>query len=131
MEEYAEAKLFSGWLLSKDSESSILFKEDMSIIDFEEYIGGLCDLTGEVGRVAVAYGTKRDSENVTRCLATNMSILNTLQTVSLPPKLNKKIGALEQSVSKLEQILYEISLIDSKGGGMVQVENVLVEKEEE
>jgi len=121
MEEYAEARLFSTWLREN---SRIAHLDEMPIIKEEEYIGGLCDLTGEVGRVAVIYGAKRDSDSVTKCLGTNLSILNVLQGVHLPAKLHKKLGPLEQSVSKLEQILYEISLIEAKGGGSVSIEQV-------
>jgi predicted translin family RNA/ssDNA-binding protein len=31
------------------------------------YLGGLVDLTGEIGRLAVAAGTKRELEKVKQC----------------------------------------------------------------
>ena len=71
-----------------------------------------CDLTGEVGRYAVACATKRNSEGVKQCLVTNMSILHALETVSMPGKLGKKVDPLRKSVEKLEQMLFELSLIE-------------------
>jgi len=75
-----------------------------------------------VGRVAVSYGTKRESEAITNCLATNLSILNSLEELNLSSKLYKKLGPLQQSISKLETMLYEISLINAKGGGAVSMD---------
>ena len=95
---------------------------ELELCNVEEYIGGLCDLTGEVGRVAVSYGTKRESEEITNCLATNLSILNSLEELNLSSKLYKKLGPLQQSISKLETMLYEISLINAKGGGVVSMD---------
>jgi len=69
VEEYAEAKLFYAWLLGKQCEGengnngagvtttadaakgTLLLPRDFTIsMEPEEYLGGLCDLTGEIGR---------------------------------------------------------------------------------
>jgi len=107
LEEYAEAKLYLIWL----EEKRVANPSEFPMLEPVEYLGGLCDLTGEVGRFAVQRGTKRDSAGVKWCLETNLSILNALQTLSLPNKLNKKIDPLRSSVEKLEKIMYELSLI--------------------
>jgi len=107
LEEYAEAKLYLIWL----EEKRVANPSEFPMLEPVEYLGGLCDLTGEVGRFAVQRGTKRDSSGVKWCLETNLSILNALQTLSLPNKLNKKIDPLRSSVEKLEKIMYELSLI--------------------
>jgi len=117
MEEYAEAMLFKGWL----EEGKVLGMDDIKMIEEEEYIGGLGDLSGEVGRVAVLRGTKRDEAGVQACLDTNLAILMALDGVRLPGKLMKKLDPLKQSVQKLETVLYELSLIKAKGGGEVSV----------
>ena len=46
-----------------------------------EYLGGLCDLTGELGRVAVASGTRRNSGTVAKILETDLAIANALAQV--------------------------------------------------
>lgn len=115
---YAEAKLFEAWL---EQDGKVLALEEIKMIDEEEYIGGICDLSGEVGRVAVIRGTARDQAGVQKCLDTNLAILMALEGVRLPGKLMKKMDPLKQSVQKLEQVLYELSLIKAKGGGTVSV----------
>ena len=82
MEEWAEAALFSHWLKTKTvlsfDELENLFNK--SLIDtgvpksdprwvegtIAEYVGGLVDLTGEIGRWAIAQATKRDIAAVTK-----------------------------------------------------------------
>jgi len=118
LEEYAEAKLFFIWL----KEHRIANPEEFPILEAEEYIGGLCDLTGEVGRFAVQRGTKRDTDGVKMCLETNLKILNALQMTSVPGKLWKKIDPLRRSVEKLESMLYELSLL--KAGRNVPPDSV-------
>ena len=92
-------------------------------VNEEEFLGGICDLSGEVGRVAVLKGTKRDREGVQMCLDTNLSVLYALEGLHLPGKLHKKIDPLRQSVQKLENVLYELSLIQAKGGGNVNTDS--------
>lgn len=123
LEEYAEAKLFHVWLYGKvdDQEAptgEILAPNDFSIeINPEEYLGGLCDLTGEVGRYAVQRGTARDTDGVKLCLKTNGSIQSALQMIGrLPGGINKKMDQLGRSVEKLERMLYEMSLTEAAGG---------------
>ena len=117
LEEYAEAMLFKVWM-----DTGLVEEFDgIKMIDAEEYVGGLGDLSGEVGRVAVIHGTKRSEKGVQQCLDTNMSILCALDNVQLPGKISKKMEPLRQSVQKLETVLYELSLIKAKGGGVVSM----------
>lgn len=95
-------------------------------LDGEEYIGGLCDLTGEIGRYAVSRGTQRDVVGVKQCLRTNVDILNALQSLERLPQssssnnnnhsVGKKLEAVQRSVEKLERMLYEMSLSEAAGG---------------
>jgi predicted translin family RNA/ssDNA-binding protein len=89
----------------------------------EEYIGGLCDVTGEIGRFAVQRGTARDGAGVTHCWRTNAGILTALQSLERLPGGNhvtKKLDAVQHSVEKLERMLYEMSLSEAAGGRSVQ-----------
>jgi predicted translin family RNA/ssDNA-binding protein len=137
LEEYAEAKLFHVWLMgmqdgngdgnsgSDDKPSGhLLTPIDFTTIPLEpaEYLGGLCDLTGEVGRYAVQQGTKRDSDGVQFCLETNLSILFSLETLQRFPNgsyVHKKMDQLRRSVQKLERMLYELSLVKATGRSIV------------
>jgi predicted translin family RNA/ssDNA-binding protein len=132
LEEYAEAKLFYVWLLGSDSEGEdnnhnnksskpkgyLLRPEDFPIaLDCEEYLGGLCDLTGEIGRVAVQRGTSRNDAGVRLCLEANAAVSLALSTlVRVPGGINKKMDQLRRSVEKIERMTYELSL--SKAAGM-------------
>lgn len=120
LEEYAEAKLFSVWLFGKDGSSKrgeLLLPEDFEVpLSPEEYLGGLCDLTGEIGRFAVQRGTARDTDAVKLSLFTNSCILNAVQTLErLPGGTGKKMDQLRRSVEKIERMLYEMSLSEATG----------------
>eukprot|EP00551_Chaetoceros_affinis_P007295 CAMPEP_0203674278 /NCGR_PEP_ID=MMETSP0090-20130426/15585_1 /ASSEMBLY_ACC=CAM_ASM_001088 /TAXON_ID=426623 /ORGANISM="Chaetoceros affinis, Strain CCMP159" /LENGTH=514 /DNA_ID=CAMNT_0050540113 /DNA_START=115 /DNA_END=1659 /DNA_ORIENTATION=- len=135
LEEYAEAKLFQVWLVGKDGDNGdengnskakgkLLTPVEFSTIKLEpgEYLGGLCDLTGEVGRYAVQRGTQRDSDGVQFCLETNLSILFSLETLQRFPSgsfVHKKMDQLRRSVEKLERMLYELSLVEATGRHIV------------
>eukprot|EP00934_Nitzschia_sp_Nitz4_P003862 Nitzschia sp. Nitz4//scaffold11_size288233//181548//182765//NITZ4_000791-RA/size288233-processed-gene-0.242-mRNA-1//-1//CDS//3329534125//3852//frame0 len=114
LEEYVEAKLFHTWL--GDGQSSNMgallelgdFQFDLTP---EQYLGGVCDLTGEIGRVAVHRGASRDFDGVRRCLETNSAVLTSLRTMErLPGAVNKKMDQVRKNVEKLERMTYEISL---------------------
>jgi predicted translin family RNA/ssDNA-binding protein len=133
VEEYVEAKLFATWLYGEDlqnptsSPGAVLLKPidfaHVIALDHEEYLGGLCDLTGEVGRYAVQRGTARDTDGVKLCLHTNSDIRAALELLErLPGGVAKKMDALRQSVEKLERMLYEMSLSEAAGGRNVTSE---------
>lgn len=122
LEEYAEAKLFYAWLYGKEDEGSspvghLLIPDDFSLeLTPEEYLGGLCDLTGEVGRYAVQRGTARDTGDVELSLHSSNCILHVLQGMERTPSaINKKMDQVRRSVEKLERMLYEMSLSEATG----------------
>lgn len=131
LEEYVEAKMFYAWLVVKDGDSvdlsrpkgKVLTPDEMTIIALEpeDYIGGLCDLTGEIGRFAVKKGTERDADGVKLCLETNTSILYAIESLSKLPGggIGKKMEPLRRSVEKLEKMLYELSLVKATGRNIV------------
>jgi hypothetical protein len=85
------------------------------LIDSHDYIGGLADFTGEVGRFAVAAAAKRDTVAVRESLAADLSVQDALMRLGLPGKLGKKEEMLRTNVKKLEHVLYELSLIKASG----------------
>jgi predicted translin family RNA/ssDNA-binding protein len=123
LEEYVEAYLFYAWLKNDDEDKKnepsgkILDLAALPlVVSPEEYLGGLCDLTGEIGRFAVAQGTKRDKKSVELCLDTNKRIYNSLFTIGqLPASIFKKKNGLKISVEKLERMMYELSLMELAG----------------
>lgn len=127
LEEYVEGKLFYAWLhgygdnatggSSGKAVGRILLPDEIPLkITTEDYLGGLCDLTGEIGRYAVARGTVRDKAGVKLCLESNESIYTTLKLLGkLPRGIQKKYGMVAKSVEKLERVLYEQSLMEMTG----------------
>jgi predicted translin family RNA/ssDNA-binding protein len=140
MEEYAEGKLFYVWLLGMDEAAPtekasgiILRPDDFEIaLEPDEYLGGLCDLTGEIGRFAVQQGTARDTEGVKQCLDANGGIYMAIQTMErFPTGISKKMDQLRRSVEKLERILYEMSLSEAAGGRKVESKEVNMDEKTE
>ena len=151
VEEYVEAKLFAAWLHGDGSTTDSVeegdvqngnnskpscvllhpdfFAQDILPLEPDEYIGGLCDLTGEIGRYAVHRGTERDVESVKLCLQTNSEIMKAVEVMEQTPGVNKKVDALRSSVSKIERMLYELSLSVAAGGRNVASHVEDMEKE--
>lgn len=135
LEEYAEAKLFYAWLhgsenkeeddkQEKDATPSgmLLSPEDFTTtimtLEPDEYLGGLCDLSGEVTRFAVQRATARDTESVKLCLETVGCIVVAMQTMPtrLSNQMGKKMEQVRRSGEKLERMLYLQSLSEATGG---------------
>jgi predicted translin family RNA/ssDNA-binding protein len=158
LEEYVEAKLFYTWLHGRDTKNAIvstgvvptttdttsdqttfvvsgiiLVPQDFMMDEFiqlqpEEYIGGLCDLTGEIGRFAVQRGTVRDVASIKQCWYSNTMIYNAIQSMnrisssassygSGGSSSSKKLDTVRSNVLKIERMLYEISLSEAAGHG--------------
>lgn len=83
-----------------------------------EYLGGIMDLTGEVGRLAVrsAGRGRAAGGDVELCLACVDAVYAGLQELPhLPGGLGKKMGPLKGTLTKIEGTLYELALL-SRGG---------------
>jgi len=109
LEEYAEGMLFLHWMETRE----ILDMDRMAPVRKDEYIGGLVDLTGEIGRFGVACATKRAAGDVRQCYETSSVINTLLTTMQLPTGMRKKIGAVPNNQRKLGTILYELALSES------------------
>lgn len=132
LEEYVEGKLFYAWLYGDDVDGEnhgtakgepqravgkILLPDEIPLkISTDDYLGGLGDLTGEIGRFAVARGTARDKESVKLCLDSNRAVQLTIKMLGkLPRGMQKKVSMVNKSVEKLERVLYEQSLMEMTG----------------
>ena len=117
VEEWAEARLFEYWLLwVSDSEKKrvpfLLHDEIRKEIEMteDEYLGGLIDLTGEIGRWAVARAAQRDSDSVERALASCRKIQEAVLALggAAPYRVRKKMSDLERNAEKMQKILYVV-----------------------
>jgi predicted translin family RNA/ssDNA-binding protein len=117
LEELAEAQLLAAWLsrpgaLLHCSEAELGFAASEA-----EYLGALADLTGEVGRYAVARATARDAAAVGVALQTALAVHAAALRLgpAWPRALERKLGALGTAATKMEQLLYDHSLVQRAG----------------
>lgn len=106
LEEYAEGMIFLHWMRTRE----ILYMGAMPRLKHEEYIGGIVDFTGEIGRFAVACATRRDADDVQKCFETMCVIHEQITLMSLPGHLKKKCGAVSNNLQKVSNLRYEIAL---------------------
>ncbi len=105
LEEYVEAKLFLAFLQKK----SLSRIKELRVGD-ETYIGGLCDVPGELYRYAIQAATRRDYDTVRRCGETAEEIIGALIEFNLTSYLRTKFDQAKQAVQKIEHVVYEVSL---------------------
>jgi translin len=105
LEEYVEAKLFSNF---KKTEKINSIKE--FDIPVESYIGGLCDLRGELVRLGINDATEKKFNEVEKIKKTINEILNELIDFDITGPLRTKYDQAKRNLNKIEQINYEIKL---------------------
>eukprot|EP00890_Picochlorum_soloecismus_P000421 jgi/Picsp_1/137/NSC_00137-R1_translin-like protein len=109
-EEYAEAVIFSIFL----TENRLATPEEIDLANTEEYLGGLLDFTGELNRVAIARATARDVESVQLARDTVEALQGQFLRLDLRNgSIRKKYDGLKYTMKKLENTLYELSLISN------------------
>lgn len=117
LEEMAEAITYRSfrkeWRLMSQAEvqdaSGLTFP-----ITLHEYLGGIMDLTGEVGRFAIRSASKGRSAvaDVELCLSCVDAVYSGCQELpNIPGSLGKKMGPLKGTLSKIEGVLYELALL--------------------
>ncbi|KAJ9469515.1 hypothetical protein DIPPA_25007 [Diplonema papillatum] len=105
LEEYAEAAIYCGWL----DTGRVPEPEALPLVHIDEYLGGLIDFTGEVGRFAVLSASKRDVDKVTACFAVNLAVTEQVTRLPTDGRLGKKLDALKSNTEKIERLLYDLS----------------------
>ncbi|CAJ1397026.1 unnamed protein product [Effrenium voratum] len=82
-----------------------------------EYLGGILDLTGEVGRLAVRQASRgREAvHEVELCLACVEGVCCGIQELVYLPGVGKKMFAAKATLLKIEGVLYELALLSHAG----------------
>lgn len=106
LEEYVEAELFRSWLF----EDKNLVEKFPLPISAEEYLGGVADLCGEIGRVGVKAASERDRGTLSAVKETTMLVYEQFLELDLPPKMSKKTDMIMASLNKLDTLQYELDL---------------------
>uniref|UniRef100_M4BYQ6 Translin n=1 Tax=Hyaloperonospora arabidopsidis (strain Emoy2) TaxID=559515 RepID=M4BYQ6_HYAAE len=112
LEEYVEAKCLGYYL----DHQRLLPRRDVPVVQKNEYLGGVIDFTGELMRLAVVKATVRDVEEVKRCKAMVEAISGELiQFDFRNGPLRRKFDSVKYNLRKLENTLYELSLVTNSG----------------
>jgi len=104
-EEYVEASLLYEFLTKKK-----ITKIKALPVSAETYIAGLSDVAGELYRYAIKAATARDMETTLLCKETAEEIVGELIEFNLTRYLRTKFDQAKQSVRKIEQVVYDLSL---------------------
>jgi len=105
LEEYTEAKLFYSLATSGE-----LVEITALQIDFDTYLAGLCDATGEMVRLAIKEATARNISEVHKIKELVTDIMGELIEFNLTSYLRTKHDQAKTNLRKLEQMIYEITL---------------------
>jgi predicted translin family RNA/ssDNA-binding protein len=104
-QEYVEAMCYYGF--NKDGKIPG-FKE--LGVDHEDYLMGVCDLTGELGRRGVALATKRMNKDVENVKNFVEDVYGEFLKFDLRNgNLRKKFDAIKWNLKKLEEVLYDLN----------------------
>jgi len=113
LEEWAEGVLTLEWALNK----RVMSKKEMPICNTAEYVGALSDFTGEIGRLAIASASKRDFGAVRQVHQADVAISAGLMQVNVGGKYTKKVDAVSTNLRKVEDVVYELSMLKRGGKG--------------
>ncbi|MFA5184434.1 MAG: hypothetical protein WC456_02795 [Patescibacteria group bacterium] len=108
-EEYLEGKTF--YLTIKNKE--ITATPDLNL-DYEAYLGGICDLIGELVRYATNQAAAGKFNEVAKIKKTAAEIMAQLVDFDLTGYLRTKYDQARGHLRKLEQMAYEIKLHGKK-----------------
>ncbi len=105
LEEFVEANLFYQFIKTGKVGEIKEFT-----IGTNSYLGGFCDLTGEIVRRAVYLATKRKYKEVAKCQKAIEEILAQLIQMNLAGYLRTKFDQAKNSLRKIEDIMYDLEL---------------------
>lgn len=106
LQEYVEARTFLDFILKGSISTSSKLK-----INFHDYLCGLADLTGELGRHAVICATNNDFNKVKQIKEFVEYLYGKfLQFDFSNGELRKKYDAIKWNLNKIEGILYDYSI---------------------
>lgn len=115
LEEWCEAQMLLDWC-EKKTVSGV--NELVHKLSAQEYIGGLSDFTGELGRLAVMLAAKREIEAVEEIMEVDSIIYDSISRVNnLGSNFNKKLDAVQTNWKKVEDLVFELNILERTGRG--------------
>lgn len=105
LEEYVEACLFRQFV-----QGQVIGPVPGLTAPVDVYLGGLCDLPGEILRYAVRAATARQRGVVERCFKAAEAIVGELIAMDLTGFNRQKFDQAKHALQRLEQVVYDLSL---------------------
>jgi len=105
VEEYAEAKLF--WQVM--TKGKIDFIKNVNMY-FAGYLGGLCDLTGELLRKIILLATAEKFKEAQKLKEIVADIVAQMIKFNLTGYLRNKFDAAKHNLRKAEEVLYDVKM---------------------
>lgn len=99
------------WLTHK----RVLSTAELDALKTSEYIGGLSDFTGEIGRLAVMAASSRDIATVEEIHQIDVVLSLMLTKINVGNRYGKKLDALNTNLKKVEQLLFEMKMSQRNG----------------
>ncbi|GAX76069.1 hypothetical protein CEUSTIGMA_g3512.t1 [Chlamydomonas eustigma] len=113
MEEYVQALLYKLFL----EEGRLAKCSEVPLVEPEEYLAGVLNFTEELSRYAVHRATQRDTNAVQRCRELVDAVMGQFMQFDLRnSSLRRKYDGLKYTLKKLENTLYELSLVEGPSG---------------
>ncbi|MFA6603716.1 MAG: hypothetical protein WCT10_02640 [Patescibacteria group bacterium] len=105
LEEFVEAELYRRYLATGD-----VGRVEIENVDYEIYLSGLSDLTGELQRRQVRLATEGKLDEVKRIKELMEAIVAELLDMDLGGYLRNKFDQAKNNLRRAEEVLYELSL---------------------
>lgn len=106
MQEYVEAMCYWRFVQHR----KLPTRNELNV-DYEDYLLGLCDLTGELARRAVVCATHRDVNQLNDIKNLIEGVYDFFISINLRDwDLRKKSDAIKWNLKKLEEILYDLNI---------------------
>jgi predicted translin family RNA/ssDNA-binding protein len=106
MQEYVEAKCYFSYV----NDDKIPGWKSLKV-DVEDYLLGICDLTGELERRAVVCATKDDTKEVYKIKETVEQIFGFFLSLDLRNgELRKKSDSIKWNLKKIENVVYDLKM---------------------
>lgn len=106
IEEYVEAKFYYQSALGE----GIDYLDSKFPIGYDEYLSGICDLTGELTRRAISLATEGKLKEVLEVKETVQDIVGELIKFDLVGKLRNKYDEAKRNLKRLEEIVYDMKI---------------------
>lgn len=106
IEEYVEAKFFYNYLAGQ----AIDYLDVGFPIGYDEYLSGICDMTGELTRKAVIWAGQGKYKEVVEIRKIVEGLIAELIKFDLVGKLRNKYDDAKRNLKRLEEIVYDLQI---------------------